>query len=31
MQQHIQEIKPEVFVRFTNQAKTTEPELAQLR
>ena len=31
MQQHIQEMKPEVLVRFTNQVKTVEPLLPQFR
>lgn len=31
MQQHIQLMKPDVFVKFTNQLKTTLPLFAQLR
>ena len=29
--QHIQLIKPDVFVKFTNQLKTTDPEVETLR
>lgn len=31
MQQQIQEMKPEVLVRLTNQVKTVDPPLPQLR
>jgi hypothetical protein len=31
MQQQIQDMNPEVLVKLTNQANTTDPELAQFK